>query len=86
MLLLLLPPPCGLWRMQVATQFFTLQVVTVFFASFITGSLLNQLALLVTNPQQVLTILGTGEPGNTWSFPKLTLNAWHLSVSVSLSP
>jgi hypothetical protein len=47
--------------MQVATQFFTLQVVTVFFASFITGSLLNQLALLVTNPQQVLTILGTGE-------------------------
>jgi len=46
---------------QVATQFFTLQVVTVFFASFITGSLLNQLALLLTNPQQVLNILGTGE-------------------------
>jgi hypothetical protein len=45
---------------QVATQFFTLQVITVFFASFITGSLLNQLALLLTSPQQVLTILGTG--------------------------
>lgn len=37
--------------------------MTVFFASFITGSLLNQLALLLTNPQQVLTILGTGEAG-----------------------
>jgi hypothetical protein len=47
--------------LQVATQFFTLQVVTVFLASFITGSLLNQLALLVTNPQQVLTILGTSK-------------------------
>jgi hypothetical protein len=45
---------------QVSTQFFTLQVVIVFFASFITGSLLNQLALLLTSPQQVLTILGTG--------------------------
>jgi len=66
-----LPPPWPVWRVllvvcspctiQVATQFFTLQVVTVFFASFITGSLLNQLALLLTNPQQVLNILGTGE-------------------------
>jgi hypothetical protein len=37
-----------------------MQVVTVFFASFIAGSLLNQLALLLTNPQQVLSILGTG--------------------------
>lgn len=47
-------------HLQVATQFFALQVVVVFFASFITGSLLNQLALLLNNPGDVLKLLGTG--------------------------
>jgi hypothetical protein len=46
--------------LQVATQFFSLQVVLVFLASFITGSLLNQLALLLNNPGDVLRLLGTG--------------------------
>jgi hypothetical protein len=45
----------------VATHFFGLQVVTVFLASFLTGSLLAQLSLLLNSPSQVLTVLGTGE-------------------------
>jgi hypothetical protein len=51
---------CLLVLLQVATQFFSLQVVLVFLASFITGSLLNQLALLLNNPGDVLRLLGTG--------------------------
>ena len=56
--LLLLPL---LMRTQVATQFFGLQVVIVFLASFISGTVFNQLSLLLSNPQRVLAIIGTGE-------------------------
>lgn len=53
------PPvtPCA----QVATQFFGLQVVIVFLASFISGTVFNQLALLLSNPEKVLMIIGTGD-------------------------
>eukprot|EP00879_Flechtneria_rotunda_P010123 GHRR01010581.1.p1 GENE.GHRR01010581.1~~GHRR01010581.1.p1 ORF type:complete len:468 (+),score=154.92 GHRR01010581.1:1140-2543(+) len=48
---------------RVATHFFFLQVVIVFFASFITGSLLNQLSVLFTQGAgPVLDRLGTGAP------------------------
>lgn len=46
--------------MQVATHFFGLQVVIVFLASFISGTVLNQLSLLLSNPEKVLVIIGTG--------------------------
>jgi hypothetical protein len=48
---------------QVATDFFGLQVVIVFIASFISGSVLNQLPLLLSNPEKVLSIIGTGTSG-----------------------
>ncbi|WIA11265.1 hypothetical protein OEZ85_011390 [Tetradesmus obliquus] len=47
----------------VATHFFALQVIIVFFASFITGSLFNQINVLFTQGlAPVLDRLGTGAP------------------------
>jgi hypothetical protein len=48
---------------SVATHFFYLQVIVVFLASFITGSLLNQLQLFVTSGlAPILDRLGAGVP------------------------
>lgn len=52
---------CPSVRLQVATQFFVLQVLTVFFASFLTGSLINQLGAFVVDPGGLLRYLGTSE-------------------------
>eukprot|EP00775_Hariotina_reticulata_P002150 gene2150-2468_t len=46
----------------VATHFFFMQLVVVFFGSFIVGSLLNQVATWLQQPEQALTILGTSVP------------------------
>lgn len=52
-----LPAAC----LQVATQFFVLQVLTVFFASFLTGSLINQLGAFLVDTGGLLRYLDTSE-------------------------
>ncbi|MEW5303944.1 MAG: hypothetical protein WDW36_006589 [Sanguina aurantia] len=47
---------------QVTTLYFMFQVVTIFLASFIAGTLLNQIVQIIDHPATLLLVLGTGAP------------------------
>ncbi|MEW5319517.1 MAG: hypothetical protein WDW38_010662 [Sanguina aurantia] len=47
---------------QVTTLYFMFQVVTIFLASFIAGTLLNQIVQIIDHPATLLTVLGSGAP------------------------
>jgi hypothetical protein len=46
----------------VSTAYFVFQVIAVFGATFISGTLFAQIQVLLENPKQALVILGTGVP------------------------
>jgi len=46
----------------VARKFFVFQVLTVFFGSFIAGSLFSEIKALIKDPKEIITILGNSAP------------------------
>lgn len=47
---------------ELMSRFFIFQVVTVFFGSFIAGTVANQFKELINNPSSIVTLLGTAAP------------------------
>ncbi|GAB4818294.1 hypothetical protein N2152v2_005340 [Parachlorella kessleri] len=68
----------------VVTKFFIFQVMTVFFGSFIAGSLANQLKTFISTPSSILTVLGTAAPQTAIFFMTFLLLQGLLSKPLSL--
>jgi hypothetical protein len=61
---------------QVSTQYFVFQVLTVFAASFVSGTLFDQVKVLAKEPQRLLLLLGTGAPRQASFFIICELCRW----------
>ncbi|KIZ05265.1 Uncharacterized protein RSN1 [Monoraphidium neglectum] len=69
---------------DVSTQYFVFQVLAVFGASFISGTLFNQVQTWLKDPSQVLTLLGTGVPQTASFFIIYTLFVGLIGRSLGL--
>jgi hypothetical protein len=68
----------------VVTWFFIFQVITVFFGSFIAGTFANQFEVLIKNPGDIMTLLGTAAPQTAIFFMTFLLAQSLLSTPLFL--
>lgn len=68
----------------VVTWFFIFQVITVFFGSFIAGTFANQFEVLITDPSDIVNLLGTAAPQTAIFFMTFLLARAFISTPLSL--
>ena len=68
----------------VVSWYFIFQVVTVFFGSFIAGTFANQFEVLIKNPGNIVTLLGTAAPQTAIFFMSFLLARALISTPLGL--